>query len=168
MKVNKNFTLDSEIVEKTKEIQNASNLVNELLTQYFGKHNDIKREKLETNLLIKEQESKRINKEIDLITKQLIELEEIDDTPFNEEEIGFLKDSVNAFINKNDKAQQMRFNAFKRDYRLNYRFEDFKTKVEEIIEEDRKRKEERFIQVNKNRKEIGEEPLKSINEFKIN
>ena len=34
-KINKNFTLDIEIVEKLRQIDNASNLVETLLKEYF-------------------------------------------------------------------------------------------------------------------------------------
>ena len=166
MKSNKTISLDNDIIEKLKDVKSISGLINELLTQYFSGDVDIEREKLEVTLLTKTQESKRINKEVELIEKKLEDMKEVDTSPFNEKEIQFLKDSFNSFRNKNESAQQMRFNAFKKQYRLNYRFEDFKVNIEEMIEEEIKTKEKKLIEVNKNLKEIGEEPIKSINELK--
>lgn len=166
MKSNKTISLDNDIIEKLKDVESISGLINELLVQYFSGDVDIEREKLEVTLLTKTQESKRINKEVESIEKKLEYMKEVDNSPFNEDEINFLKDSFNSFKNGIESAQQMRFNAFKKQYRLNYRFEDFKIKIEEMIKEEIKTKEKKLIEVNKNLEEIGEEPLKSINELK--
>lgn len=133
-KQNKTICLNSEVIEKLEKEKSASNLINELLSDYFSKNGNLRKEELKKRIINLKADKSRIEQEMEIINRNI---EKIESNEKRTKEI--FKDIPNeiikdfkAFPNMTEEILKTRFNnIYSKIYKINWEeiekaFKEFK------------------------------------------
>lgn len=74
-KQNKTICLDVEIIEKLEESKNMSELINQLLKEYYGSGEDLKKEQIKTAIIETEKQIKELQNKLGNLNSSLEKIE---------------------------------------------------------------------------------------------
>lgn len=121
MKRFKHFTIDEEIAEELEKEKNASNLVNNLLKEYYNKNSNLKKQELKNKLIQLNLLISKTKNDMEILEKQIISIEK-EEARINETYKNIPKEIMEDFNSFDKMTADGLFTRFKNLY--SKRFKD--------------------------------------------